>query len=161
MVTSVHDPSIEIDFPAAAADGYILTSAETPDYNCVAWANGLDDVNMWPTFDEIPGNYWPAGAPKEQTLEAFVAAFKLEGWDDAGQDGAVEPDYEKVAIYLKNSEVTHMARQLPDGTWTSKLGPNKDISHSTLAALASSAAGPSLYGDVVRFLRRKRGRSGG
>ena len=43
-----------------------------------------------------------------------------------------------IAIYcnfnpqLKTLEVTHAARQLPSGKWTSKLGDADDIEHNTL-----------------------------
>ena len=35
-----------------------------------------------------------------------------------------------VAIYQSGGLPTHAARQLSDGNWTSKLGPNIDITHS-------------------------------
>jgi len=44
----------------------------------------------------------------------------------------------------------HMARQLADGTWTSKCGGNEDITHFTLDALESY--GP--YGCPVLYMRR-------
>jgi hypothetical protein len=157
MVTSERDLSIEVDFPAVASEGYKPTSDATPDYNCIAWANGLDSITMWPTPNDIPGNYWPDGAPLDPSVDSFVQAFQMEGWEDAGVDQSFWAGYETVAIYAKGSEVTHMARQLPDGTWTSKLGPNKDIQHFTLSALANSKSGESVYGEVVRFLRRKAG----
>lgn len=50
-----------------------------------------------------------------------------------------------------------MARQLPDGTWTSKCGRNEDITHFTLDALESY--GPphgalDEYGCPVLYMRR-------
>jgi hypothetical protein len=50
-----------------------------------------------------------------------------------------------------------MSRQLPDGTWTSKCGPNEDITHNTLDALESY--GPAYgsgdtYGCDVLYMRR-------
>jgi hypothetical protein len=52
---------------------------------------------------------------------------------------------------------THMARQLPDGTWTSKCGGNEDIRHLTLDALESY--GPwwihEEYGCPVVYMKRR------
>lgn len=50
-----------------------------------------------------------------------------------------------------------MARQLSDGTWSSKCGPNEDITHYTLDALESY--GPRYgsndeYGCDVLYMRR-------
>ena len=52
-------------------------------------------------------------------------------------------------IYVLNAVPTHAARQLPDGKWTSKLGPFEDIKHSTLVCLK----GP-LYGEPDTYMKR-------
>lgn len=44
---------------------------------------------------------------------------------------------------------THVARQLTDGKWTSKLGQLEDIVHSTVDAIAGSD-----YGEVIQFMKR-------
>ena len=46
---------------------------------------------------------------------------------------------------------THAARQLPDGWWTSKLGPDEDILHRTPQGLAGD-----LYGHVRMVMKRSR-----
>ncbi len=43
----------------------------------------------------------------------------------------------------------HVARQLKEGMWTSKLGPDEDIEHNTLDALEGE-----LYGAVTQVLKR-------
>jgi hypothetical protein len=50
-------------------------------------------------------------------------------------DGTPECGYEKIAIYVRSGEVKHVARQLPDGRWTSKLGPGYLIEHSAVEDL--------------------------
>ncbi len=50
------------------SDEYQITSPETSDYNCFAWAAGEDD-RWWAPAE--PG-YWPDGVPRELTLEAFI-----------------------------------------------------------------------------------------
>lgn len=47
---------------------------------------------------------------------------------------------------------THAARQLPDGTWTSKLGKDVDISHDSLDGLSGDR-----YGTPALILRRREG----
>jgi hypothetical protein len=50
-----------------------------------------------------------------------------------------------------SQEVTHAARQLPSGAWTSKLGDWEDIEHNALSGLESS-----FYGRVSIILKRQR-----
>lgn len=53
------------------------------------------------------------------------------------------------------NEISHVARQLPDGRWTSKLGPDEDIEHNDLHALEGDVGVyPLCYGVVIRFMRR-------
>jgi hypothetical protein len=93
--------------------------------------------------------YWPPGAPFEETIDAFIEAFRTLGFLEC-PDGAYEIGVEKIALYATSAGTpTHMARQLVSGGWTSKLGSNVDIEHATLEQIE----GP-LYGKVVRFLKR-------
>lgn len=64
-------------------------------------------------------------------------------------NGDQEVGFQKIAIYGSGFMYTHVARQLPDGKWTSKLGQLEDITHSTPEALAGSDCG-----DVVQFMKR-------
>ena len=103
----------------------------------------------WPTGDPADEpRFWPAGAPREETVSAFLAAFASLGYtpcDDAG----VEPGFEKVALFVDaRNAPTHAARQLADGRWTSKLGRSEDIEHE-LHALEGD-----VYGRVAVVLRR-------
>jgi hypothetical protein len=84
------------------------------------------------------------------TVEAFEEAFASLGYTPCEAED-LEAAYEKVALYATaEGGPTHMARQLPGGGWTSKLGEQVDIEHE-LHALAGD-----LYGAVVRLLRRPR-----
>jgi len=55
-----------------------------------------------------------------------------------------------VAVFGIGAELTHAARQLDDGTWTSKLGSLEDITHE-LQALEGAD-----YGHVVLFMKREK-----
>jgi hypothetical protein len=82
-------------------------------------------------------------------LSAFVATFNILGYKQCA-DGSLEEGCEKVAIYQSSSgEITHMARQLRSGRWTSKLGGLEDIEHASPAELEGRE-----YGDVVQYMRR-------
>ena len=70
----------------------------------------------------------PEGAPRNESVEAFTIAFGQLGYTTC-EDGTLESGFEKVAIYEANNVVTHMARQLDTGMWTSKLGNGEDIEH--------------------------------
>ena len=72
-------------------------------------------------------------------------------------DGVLEEGVEKVALYGVGNVFMHVARQLSNGRWTSKLGVSYDIEHE-LEALTSSAnvGGGVQYGEVVAFMCRGR-----
>ena len=131
-----------------------ITSEAKRAYNCVAWAAG--DTRRWWWPIRLPGvNYWPKSAPRELTIEAFVAAYETLGYSSCGH-GRPEANVEKIALYARfNGRAltpTHVARQLESGVWTSKLGPCEDVSHITV----DDVGGP-LYGEVVCYMSRPRG----
>jgi hypothetical protein len=143
MVIPLHDV-----FPGLRGTVYRVTSPADPDYNCIAWAAGVTDDWWWPHPE--PRAFWPPGVSRGATITAFEEAFAWLGYAPCE---AQEPEvgYEKVALYATaDGRPTHMARQLPDGQWTSKLGEQVDLEHE-LHALAGD-----LYGAVVRILRRAR-----
>ena len=127
---------------------YEVTSPESLQYNCVAWA--ANDVNKW-WWPMPPGtSYWPEGVPRQVTLEAFIQAFNTLGYQSC-EDAQHELGFEKVAIFVDNEGIpTHAARQLNNGRWTSKMGRSYDIVHDLedLTGLAPQ------YGNVAHILRR-------
>lgn len=135
-------------FPGLTPQNCRDTSPATPEYNCIAWAAGETDRWWWPRSGL---GYWPAGVPCVETVQSFVAAFATLGFSYC-KGPELEDGMEKVALYADTSgKPTHMARQLPTGLWTSKLGRDKDIEHQDPAALN----GP-IYGRAGIFLARKR-----
>jgi hypothetical protein len=132
---------LEGAFPNLAADGYTMASPKTHTYNCIAWAAG--DASRW----WEPGIYWPA--PPGDELAALTDLFAILGYAPCDNE-ELEAGYEKVALYTSDQgDWTHAARQLPDGSWTSKLGPDEDILHRTPNALIGD-----LYGHVAAIMRR-------
>ena len=93
--------------------------------------------------------YWPPGVPREYTVEAYRAAIETCGFAVC-KTSEPEPGFEKVALYAIGAEPQHAARQLPSGSWTSKLGMADDIEHGTLEALEGEE-----YGNVALLMRRR------
>ena len=138
---------IERTFPNLLLTGYQITSPATAEYNCIAWA--AEDDTAWWWSDAYGLGYWPPQAPRMETLEAFIAAYGLIGYQPCS-DAQLEAGYEKIAVYVDAAEVpTHAARQLPSGQWTSKLGEWEDIEHHALDGLYGNT-----YGRVGQVLRR-------
>jgi hypothetical protein len=160
-------PHLEISFPKLSAAGYDWTSdatgpPNTPGtYNCIAWAAGDTKHDFWwPVY-----GYWPLfWVRREATVLCFVKTFRWLGYRLCEHSNR-EVLYDKLALYAIHKshrpmpipqslpdfidwEPTHMARQLKDGSWTSKCGRNEDITHFTLDALESY--GP-LYGAMDEY----------
>jgi len=134
-------------FPGLRTTPFQVTSPADPSYNCIAWAASNTTDWWWPLQGDRK-TYWPAGAPWEISINAFVSAFLTLGYTVCS-DESVEPGTEKVALFADSEGVpTHAARQLPTGQWTSKLGQSEDIEHA-LRALEGH-----VYGAVAVILKR-------
>lgn len=139
---------LEQAFPRLITSPYKITSKETDDYNCIAWA-GCDDTEKWDP-DETSGRYWPKEVTRNLELQSFVELYKHEGGYSPCDDGGLEPGFEKIAIFWDLSkQVTHAARQLQSGAWTSKLGDLEDIEHDSVSSLEGN-----WYGTVAQFMKR-------
>ena len=84
----------------------------------------------------------------ELTLEAFIAMFGTLGYAPCNNQD-FEEGFKKIAIYSRQGVPTHAARQLPNKKWTSKIGKNIDIEHTTPQGLE----GP-FYGDVAAIMKK-------
>jgi hypothetical protein len=143
----MQSPELDQVFPGLRGTGYDITSPPTADYNCIAWA-ASDSSNWWQP-DPFGQYYWPPGIPRLNTIQAFEQAFAQLGFEPC-LSIEFELGFEKVAIYVDaNQIVTHMARQLRDGKWTSKLGPSFDITHDALRDVEGQH-----YGTFHRVLSR-------
>jgi len=137
-------------FPKLLSSAFRFTSDPAPFPNCIGWAL-YDNRQFWqPGTIGIQGYYWPPGVSTDETVESWAQVFRLHGYQEC--DGAeLEPETEKIAIYADTSGPQHVARQLSNGSWTSKLGKSHDIEHMILDALAGGD-----YGAVVLIMRRPR-----
>jgi hypothetical protein len=108
---------LEQDWPNLAQTQYRVTSPYTGDYNCLAWA--VEETDRW--WSPLPEEdyYWPEGVPREVSVDAFVKAYETLGFAVC-EDGELEAGVEKLAIYTTpDGRSQHVARQLPNGLWTS------------------------------------------
>lgn len=151
----LHDPNHPLHrFPRLNSGNYEKTSQRSRYYNCVAWAAGIDNKQIWPGggegYEEEPAICWPEGIPNEERVESFVAYFS--GLDYAECNGPeLEPGFLKIAIFVNHlGTPTHVCRQLPSGRWTSKLGwDGVDIEHDGLECISGG-----LYGRATVFMRK-------
>ena len=139
--------SIDAQFPDLAAAGYAIVGVSSGEYNCIAYAAG--ETDRWWSHEENARCYWPAPAHRTPSIASLVAVFDALGYEPAADD-SVESGYVKVALYQRNGEWMHAARQMPNGHWRSKLGPGPLIEHDTPADLAGE-----LYGIVHCIMRRR------
>lgn len=145
----MYEPEIYIDLPHLSDySNHAVTSPKDDLYNCIAWAANDPDAWWWPSANWAVV-YWPMSVPRLVTVDAFVEAFATLGYQPCS-DGDLQSGLEKVVLYVDANVVpTHMARQLPSGEWTSKVGSWHDIMHVTVDVVAGGA-----YGKVHQFLAR-------
>jgi transposase len=146
---------LERTFPKLLAAGYDITSPDTSSlsttYNCIAWAAHDTRHGFWWPHEY---GHWPLRLRREATVDCFIRAFRFLGYQKCNHS---RPEFacEKVALYAIGGVPKHMARQLADGTWTSKLGDWEDITHYTLDALESYGPWPlGEYGTPAIFMKR-------
>lgn len=133
-------------FPNLEHD-YAETSEETSTYNCIAWS--MHDTGQWWDHTGRYGTYWPEGLPLNNRIETVILLFAAKGYTPCDSHEH-EEGYEKIAIYeLSGWGVQHIARQLQDGSWTSKLGEWEDIRHRSPLSVESDG-----YGRVSRYMKR-------
>jgi hypothetical protein len=133
------------DFPRLTQQNHRITSAASPEYNCIAWSAGATD-RWWQ-----PGRYWPIESPPgDYGIGILERAFMALGFQDC-VDGSLEDGFAKVALYGSSLFYTHAARQLPSGKWSSKLGRSEDIEHDSPDDVAGG-----VYGELVQFMKRPR-----
>jgi hypothetical protein len=140
---------LHAQFPSLAACSHRITSPPDDNYNCVAWVNRT--LDRW----YEPGINWPSDVPEpdgDEDLACYVALF--EKWFFETCDGPeYEPGFLKIAIYADGQFFQHVARQLRDGSWSSKAGRMHDLRHQELDALHPS--GIMRNARPVVFMKRE------
>lgn len=118
-------------------------------YNCVAFALEIEDTWWWP--DKMQIGYWPEGIDREETVDAFLAAFATRGFVPTTRV-EYDPTISRLALFCKNGKPMHICREVGSDRWVSKLGRAEDVEHD-LKGLPSEYD----YGTLHAILARDRG----
>ena len=122
------------NYPNLHAGNYRDTGPPSKEYNCIAWAAGID--NDW--WEPTEGRTWPGNAPRGLAgckIASLVMVFESADF----------------VLCADGPEWMHAARQLETGKWTSKMGEDELIEHDTPEDLV----GP-WCGQIVKYMQRKR-----
>jgi hypothetical protein len=91
-----------------ATGGYKVTSTDTEDYNCIAWAVLGDTTKRW--WPNAPDYYWPPECLFPDAVNSFLCVLWVLGYQPC-TDGRLEDGYEKVVIYAdSNGQPTQETR---------------------------------------------------
>jgi len=131
-------------FPLLARTKWRQIEERNDRYNCIAYVLGINNRRWWPA---TPRCYWPPGVLIIPIRSTFATVFGQFGYEPCS-DGKLEAGCEKIALYELMGVVKHAARQMPDGSWRSKLGLEQLIEHE-LAGLEHAS-----YGTVAAYFRR-------
>ena len=135
-----------VQFPNSFIEPFTITSPETPQHNCVAWALG-DTMHWWEGDEDY---LWLDNIDFDNTLATLQRFFHILGFEPIDNPN-FQNGVEKIALFSNNSiDCTHVAKQLPSNIWTSKLGISHDVTH-TLSAMEKG-----IYGDVAMILQKQR-----
>ena len=138
------DAQIKRHFPSLKkGKNFKFTSLGTDGYNCVAWASEITD-----DWIQLYDRNWMPKIDAKSYLDYFgKLGFKIVT-ETASEKGKL-----KIAVYIANGngrpEFKHVARQLLNGKWTSKLGDWEDIEHDTPEVLLGES-----YGDEIVIMEK-------
>lgn len=123
---ALHFPNLNFD------QHFTFTSAKGDDYNCAAWA--VEIIDEWIQFKDENGHL-------DVSLKRYIDYYEKHGFVKCDNQD-FEEGWIKIVIYADDkNEFTHVARQLPNGKWTSKLGDWEDIEHESPQVLAGKSYG--------------------
>jgi hypothetical protein len=145
---------LELRYSSLKDRYYRKTSERSKSYNCVAYVANDFDRPWWPVPYQAP-YYWPIENEEEdESLAEFIAAFNFLGYECC-ERGSLENEYQKIAIFVDEEGLpAHMAKQLPNGKWSSKCGDLEDIEHD-LEALVGEDSKREGYGTIACFMKKK------
>jgi hypothetical protein len=141
--------ALYVQFPSLHESPHNITSEPTDVYNCVGWVHR--ELDRW----YEPDIYWPDDVPEpagEDDLDCYVALFETWGFVRC-DDADYEEGFLKIAIYADDGSFQHVAKQLRDGTWSSKAGRLHDLRHHALEAL--HPAGIMRNAHPVVFMKKQ------
>jgi len=91
------------DFPRLTPGNHRITSPPTPDYNCIAWANG-DTTRWWQ-----PGVFCPVHAsPDDCGIGILEQMLVSAGYTDCAMDASLEPAFARSPCIVSVASFTLM-----------------------------------------------------
>lgn len=155
---------IEAWFPNSVTPGALtVSSPEDLCYNCVAWSLGINTHWVQPYADNgvqvAPWAIWPNQNDRGSGIDIYVKMYRGEGFVKASR-GNLEAGFDKVVIYWDKAgqKFTHVARQMENGQWWSKLGRASDVHHLNPDSLGPVGS-PAGYGQVWGYMKRAKGKA--
>jgi len=131
-------------WPNLSSSNHHITSSQNILYNCVAWISDITDENIDFSQDEN------GDLVNDLSAAPYVSYFEKSGFKKCS-NADLETGFEKIALFeTPNGNFEHVARQLENGHWTSKLGEYEDIEHYDLQSLENTR----YYGHAVIFMQR-------
>jgi hypothetical protein len=138
-------PDQRTGFPRLGEEFEVLAPASVM-YNCIGWSLGNTGAWVWPTDGQQP-----AYLPNFDALYRYYGFRRVKGLEFRRW-----PGHDKVVLYAVRKsdgsiQPTHAARQMPDGSWSSKLGSLPLIRHLH----PNDIAGPSYGVPYVIYVRKR------
>lgn len=135
------------------SENFIFTSKKRKGHNCVGWAldDEVKDLDML-VFKNIY-NLNPDSL--DHTVKGYAKIFSERHGYLKCENDSVEEGYEKIALYGdEDNDFKHVARQLDNGNWVSKMGTLEDIEHFDLTSLIGDEYGlPKMF---MKRLKKKK-----
>ena len=136
-------------FPKLNSDPHFkITSENTTDYNCIAWAMGFDDRWVEPPSPHKPSDgrsvWWPVNARSDMSYEALISAFQEVGFKICTETN-VHEGYDVVVLYGDGGIWTHASRIISLNEEHSKFGESWDGIHGRQMFDGTSYGNPYAY----------------
>ncbi len=144
MDTSKWKQDLTAAFPNLADEAFEILAPPSTRYNCVAYAAG-DQTQNW---DYEEDSYWPPWASRNDKQESMVDVFAGLSYQPC-DDHRLEQHYVRIALYEKDGIAQHVALQMPNGRWRSKMGSGPLIEHHSPVSLSGR-----IYGAPTVFMRK-------
>jgi len=114
-------------------------------YNCISHSIGMK-VWAWPK-EGGHRNYWPISNMNEDK-KSFDEFYAYHGYNICNMDFRYNPNYSKIALYGKDNNPKHAAKQIDEIWWESKIGQSEIIRHKLFDLEGFK------YGDVIEIYQK-------
>ena len=153
-----NEEQIQETLPALIAEqNFIYSSKKRKGYNCFAYAVGEENKDIDMTSFSKRFDISKAGLskdPLDHTIEGYIKLLRGFYQFEVCEDGELEAEFTKIVLYEgvspedKEIGFSHIALQLKNGMWRSKLGTWEDITH-----LAPETIEGDYYGRPVVYMK--------